>query len=76
MAVVSCIADDLSTAKVFTEDKNVFNFILETFRKADPNLKGPISVEESVTGQIEVIEGLSAEQSGRFLSHHGNRDWF
>jgi hypothetical protein len=45
------------------------------FAKLYPDFKGPISVEESVEKQLEVIHGLTLAQSGQFLSHHGNKNW-
>jgi len=50
--------------------------MLGAFRKVDPRLEGMVGVEESVRDQLTVIEGLGIEDSGRFMSHHGNRDWF
>ena len=46
------------------------------FQKVDPNVKGPITLEESVKLQLEVIGRLDEKMSGSFVSQHGNRDWF
>ena len=55
----------------------VFDSIIQSFQKVDPSVKGPISVEESVKAQLEVISKLDAETSGRFLSHRGEgKGWF
>ncbi|PVI01304.1 NAD(P)-binding protein [Periconia macrospinosa] len=40
-----------------------------------PNWTGPFSVEESVEHQLKVIEGLTLENSGAYLSHWGNKEW-
>ena len=50
--------------------------MLQGFQKIDPSVKGMISVESSVRDQLAVIEGLTVEGSGRFVSHHGNKEWF
>lgn len=43
-------------------------------RKLQPD-SGPISPQESVTMQLNVIEDLTIEQSGAFLGHRGDRRW-
>ena len=58
------------------ESEEAYNFILNAFRKMDPSIEGMIPTEDSVKDQLLVIDGLSAKQSGMFLSQHGNRDWF
>ena len=63
------------TANELVKDPNVFNFVLEAFRKLDPSVNGMISVKESVEAQLEVIKNLQPAQSGMFLSHHGNKKW-
>lgn len=40
-----------------------------------PEWKGPLEPEESVKGQKKVIDALTIEQSGQFLSHHGTKQW-
>ena len=41
----------------------------------NPNFQGPISPAESVAQQNKVIESISLENSGAFLSHFGNTEW-
>lgn len=51
--------------------------MLSIFRKLDRNVDGPISVDESVTHQLQVIRNLTEADSGRFVTHLGNNtDWF
>jgi len=51
--------------------------MLNAFGKLDPSVTGPISVDESVTDQLQVIQGLTEADSGKFLTHRGNHDkWF
>jgi len=40
-----------------------------------PDFTGPITATESVMAQKKVIEGITLEQSGSFLSHKGNKEW-
>ncbi|KAF8215029.1 hypothetical protein K438DRAFT_1561737 [Mycena galopus ATCC 62051] len=40
-----------------------------------PDFKGPISAEESVKAQLEVFNRWTVEQTGAFVSHHGNKQW-
>lgn len=49
--------------------------MMADFKKSKPDFSGPISPEESVQAQKKVIEGLTLEQSGSFLSHHGDKNW-
>ena len=50
--------------------------MLNAFHKLDQSVNGPISVDESVTDQLQVIQSLTEANSGKFLTHHGNNDWF
>jgi hypothetical protein len=45
------------------------------FQVAKPNFQGPITPAESVIMQKKVIEDVTLEQSGSFLSHFGNKEW-
>lgn len=46
------------------------------FRKLDPRVNGPISADESVSDQRQVMWTSSEENDGEFAAHHGNDDWF
>ncbi|CAI6312312.1 unnamed protein product [Periconia digitata] len=68
---------DIEAAKAVTGDPDVRKWIIGAFHKVDPNVEGPRPVEESVADQLRVIGNLSAAESGKFLTHHGNHDqWF
>jgi hypothetical protein len=54
----------------------LFAYMLSSFQKVDPTMKDMISVERSVELQLAVIDALTLENSGRFISQHGNRNWF
>ena len=51
--------------------------MLAKFVKYEPNFKGNISPEESVTAMRSVIQDVSIDKGngGDFLSHHGNKRW-
>jgi len=53
-----------------------FEYQVKTFQKIQPDVKGPITPEESVKLQLDVIDKLDASRSGMLLSHHGNDTWF
>jgi hypothetical protein len=50
--------------------------MLNAFHKLDESVEGPISVDESITSQLKVIQNLTEADSGKFLSHRGNNEWF
>jgi hypothetical protein len=43
--------------------------------KAAPDFKGPITPEESVRKQLEVLNRWTVEDTGAFISHLGNKQW-
>lgn len=63
-------------AEQVTGDPDVRKWILGAFHKLDPSVTGPIPVNESVTEQIKVINSLTQENSGKFVGHRGNVEWF
>lgn len=53
------------------------DFLLQMFKKVDSTLEGQIQPEESVRKCLEVIELMSAKNSGLLLSHNGDQEnWF
>jgi hypothetical protein len=59
--------------------------VLGLFHKLDPNVTGPAPVDEAVINMLQVIQSLTEDDSGKFLTHHGknvfgdsgkNVDWF
>ncbi|EJD36357.1 NAD(P)-binding protein [Auricularia subglabra TFB-10046 SS5] len=42
---------------------------------APPGFPGAISPEESVSAMLKVLDGTTPADSGKFVSHHGNRNW-
>ncbi|EXJ77313.1 hypothetical protein A1O3_09539 [Capronia epimyces CBS 606.96] len=63
-------------AKAVTGDPEIRKFMLSVFRKIDPTVDGPISVDESVTDQLQVVQNLTEADSGKFVTHRGNNNWF
>ncbi|KAF8194285.1 hypothetical protein K438DRAFT_1719617 [Mycena galopus ATCC 62051] len=43
--------------------------------KIAPDFKGPITPEESVKMQLEVLNRWTVEETGAFVSHFGNKQW-
>lgn len=57
------------------EQTAVYRSMSEVFRKYEPSFVGPILSKESVEMQLKVIHTVTLEDSGAFLSHHGNKRW-
>jgi len=50
--------------------------LLITFRKAYPDLQGPITAEQSIGMMLGLFENLTPEKhNGEFLSQNGNKVW-
>jgi hypothetical protein len=45
------------------------------FKKFDLSFEGPLTPEQSVKMQLEVINKVTVKDSGAFISHHGNKQW-
>lgn len=59
-----------------TGNPEVRKMVLGMFHKLDPSIEEPTPVAEAVAQQMKVISGLTAEDSGKFLTHHGdNTRW-
>ncbi|KAK0103210.1 hypothetical protein ONS95_005244 [Cadophora gregata] len=58
------------------EDIKYFTKILGGFKKVSPYWNGiPLTPAESVGHQFNVIENLTMADTGKFLSHWGNKTW-
>ncbi|KDQ20848.1 hypothetical protein BOTBODRAFT_101020 [Botryobasidium botryosum FD-172 SS1] len=57
------------------EDIAMVQTIVKHFKGANPDFEGPITEYESASKVLKVIENLSPETSGQFVSHHGNKEW-
>lgn len=54
---------------------NGMKAIFQKFAAYYPDFKGPITAAESVAAQKKVIESITLEQTGSFLSHKGTKEW-
>ncbi|KAH7308973.1 putative short-chain dehydrogenase [Stachybotrys elegans] len=66
------VATDLTRGLLTSPE--ILDVALKMMQKANPDVKGMMSPEESVRMQLKVIEGLTMEQSGMVLSHHGDEN--
>ncbi|KAJ7176204.1 hypothetical protein C8R43DRAFT_1197777 [Mycena crocata] len=57
------------------EVKEAFAKMMGKFTRVVPHFKGPISPEESVKLQLEVIYKWKVEDTGAFVSQHGTKQW-
>jgi hypothetical protein len=78
----SCLIEDnvvigflLTSIAETDEDLKSAMAMFEAFKKVAPHWKGPLTPIESVELQKKVIDGLTIEDSGKFLSHWGNKEW-
>ncbi|KAL7938423.1 hypothetical protein V8C35DRAFT_320227 [Trichoderma chlorosporum] len=68
---------ETDAAREISHNPAAFQWMLGSFQKMDPRVKGMISTEESVKAQLSVIGSLDEKLSGAFVSHRGNdKDWF
>ncbi|KAK3356634.1 putative short-chain dehydrogenase [Lasiosphaeria hispida] len=51
-------------------------YMLQSFQKVNPEVKGQIEREDSIKMVLDVIDNLTTKQTGLMISHHGNQDWF
>lgn len=58
-----------------SEQGGAKTFMQNLFQNYKPGFKGQMQSQESVSKMLDVIHGLTAEQSGRFLSHTGDQSW-
>ena len=67
---------DTDIGPMTREGKAAEDYLASRFQLLDKSVKGRIKKEDSVRMQLEVIEGLDMEKSGRMISHHGDQNWF
>ncbi|KAJ7361040.1 hypothetical protein DFH08DRAFT_767764 [Mycena albidolilacea] len=58
-----------------TNESGQFKMLTKAVAKAAPDFKGPITPEESVRRQLEVLNRWTVEDTGAFISHLGNKQW-
>jgi hypothetical protein len=52
-----------------------YQAMIQVFRGYEPKFAGPITTEQSVKAQLKVIDSMSLNNTGEFLSHLGNKRW-
>lgn len=52
-----------------------FGEMAEMFKRKAPGWEGPLQPLDSVGYMEKVIDGLTMKDSGKFLSHWGNKTW-
>ncbi|KAJ7158231.1 hypothetical protein C8R43DRAFT_1124847 [Mycena crocata] len=62
-------------APLSSEVTEALTVMMGRFAQRVPHFKGPISPEESVKLQLEVIYKWKVEDTGAFVSQHGNKQW-
>ncbi|KAL7914279.1 hypothetical protein GGI35DRAFT_490546 [Trichoderma velutinum] len=67
---------ETDAAKDMITAPGAFDYILSAMKKYDPKIEGMISPKESVEGMLSVVKSLDESNTGKFLSHKGNLDWF
>jgi hypothetical protein len=48
---------------------------MPALKKYAPSFEGPITPEQSVKMQLDVINKITVKDSGAFVSHYGNKQW-
>lgn len=72
ISVFSICPGLVNSAKVPQEKiEEVYGPILKQLSRVDPDIKGPLSVEESSSSLIKTIDFFDIRASGRFFSHNG-----
>ncbi|KAG1771261.1 hypothetical protein EDD22DRAFT_1030092 [Suillus occidentalis] len=75
LALSPGVVDTNSTKHPTEKEREQFMAMIEKFKKVYPNFKGPITPEESVQMQLEVINQITVNETGAFISHKGNKEW-
>jgi len=57
------------------EQMELFQKLMAGNLKLNPNFKGPVTPEESVKLQLQVIDNVTIQDTGSFISHFGNKEW-
>ncbi|KAF2215525.1 hypothetical protein CERZMDRAFT_36021 [Cercospora zeae-maydis SCOH1-5] len=70
------VVNTQTTTELSEEQMNAMGKMFAQFRGYAPDFAGPISAEESVRLQLEVIRRATVEEfGGAFVSHLGNKQW-
>ncbi|KAF3923877.1 hypothetical protein ABW21_db0208745 [Orbilia brochopaga] len=53
----------------------MYEAITQIFRRTHPQFPGPLTPEESVNHMLNTLGKLTVKDTGKFMSHYGNREW-
>jgi hypothetical protein len=66
---------DINLMTATEEEMKNYQAMFESFKKLAPHWKGPLTPIESVELQAKVIDNMTIADSGKFLSHWGDKNW-
>ncbi|KAK7455790.1 hypothetical protein VKT23_010821 [Stygiomarasmius scandens] len=67
---------DTAEAAPTKEELEEFNEMVIAFKRAYPDwTPNPMTPAESVNLMLGIIDNLTVEDSGKFVSHKNNREW-
>ena len=69
------VAVCLATAEQAQAYRDMVVMFQKLFQKFKPSFQGAITPKQSVTMQLAVLDKLTPSDTGKFLSHNGNKDW-
>jgi len=70
------VQEEFTDETIATEQEIAqYTAMVKKFQERAPHWKGPLTPAESVEHQLNVINNLSVEDSGKFLSHWGSKEW-
>ncbi|KAK6497022.1 hypothetical protein TWF481_002002 [Arthrobotrys musiformis] len=74
---VTIVAISPGLVRTQTQDwaPQFYENMTKVFQKTKPSFEGPLSPEESVNFLLDTLGKLTVKDTGRFMSHHGNKDW-
>ena len=49
--------------------------MMQKCRDVNPSFTGPVPPEDSVRDMLNVIDRITAKDSGAFVSHKGSKEW-
>lgn len=65
----------VSNSIFIDKDSEESQAMSRSFAKVAPDFKGPITPEQSVKMQLEVLNRWTVENTGAFVSHFGTKQW-
>ncbi|KAJ6557818.1 NAD(P)-binding protein [Mycena capillaripes] len=57
------------------QENDEYQAFIQGLAKAVPGFSGPLTPQASVKMMLEVIDRWAVEETGAFVSHHGNNKW-